>query len=1005
MLVDLFSFIVHQSKLKVKNKMAPLNVLFALFLPLVSADLGTKLSQLQFNNYGKVTSMYNQQPNSVPCIYLEPENISQPEFSWASKQNCPYMFDASHGQQVSDGCGLQGPVQQGYDRRGFDLAEVLLANVTQCLAECCSKEKCVGFVFATAAPVNSKNPNFNCKQGQPCCYLKYKLAPPTKETIPGLSNGVVQNGPSPPQTGTPPVGMRSSVPLGGIGAGSFELRGDGTLHQFTIFNNFPAGAPKFWAFPNAIFGLHHSTEGSTAIQTHPPQGIPGVSSLLYSGAYPVSKLTIDDTDSIPVQASMYAYSRYVANDMKTSAIPATAFSLVVENLLPIAADVGFSFIVPFNVEPESSRPAAMGDDTVSVTAASPEACLAQCNSNNMCSSWSFVDASESCTLNTGSSVPFNQYTRGSHSGIKGVWSVTENGCLTLTRPGNDKTQGTLSVCAESANGTTVTPVTGTNVTDVWGKIGSRSGAMVATDAYGALAIETKNMEPYEIRTLTIVLSWHFPERYYMQERVGNFYTTMFNNSEDAAQSMLPLLEDTVDNIAALHSVFTDATSVPIWLTDTLINMLSHIRSAWWEENGKWRQWEAYDCVNVDSIHNDGERHIPYITIFPESTKSKLLAWGKTQLNNGMLTEQLACGCTSKIDPNLDVGCGRIMSDVSSMYIVYILELYRWQNDTETLKEMYPIIKRAAMWHMNVSAADGTPEYLVNTYDILRPEDHKHVTYNSVFHLLCMSAAAELARAMDDDEFAHTCDNAVIRARSAIDEQQWVENGTYSHYSFAAETNTSLMVDSFYGQLLANSVGLGLLVANATRLKQHLIAEQLLNDSPFGLLVKSDAGVDAGWGVWQGGSPNWASLNIAGHDNESFTSIDDALAQPLKSLGLWRSSLNDLWNICGISKNGLPYITSHYGYAMTAWHIPYALSGQNANLPQGTLTFNPKVPTNDTWALPFYMPGVLGTINYTLSTNKHILNLKIGNLTLRQLAVGNSVYPGDVNLQAGESVMW
>lgn len=109
MLVDLFSFIVHQSKLKVKNKMAPLNVLFALFVPLVSADLGTKLSQLQFNNYGKVTSMYNQQPNSVsskcfvfvqlilmtqvPCIYLEPENISQPEFSWASKQNCPYMFD------------------------------------------------------------------------------------------------------------------------------------------------------------------------------------------------------------------------------------------------------------------------------------------------------------------------------------------------------------------------------------------------------------------------------------------------------------------------------------------------------------------------------------------------------------------------------------------------------------------------------------------------------------------------------------------------------------------------------------------------------------------------------------------------------------------------------------------------------------------------------------------------------------------------------------------------
>jgi hypothetical protein len=50
-----------------------------------------------------------------------------------------------------------------------------------------------------------------------------------------------------------------------------------------------------------------------------------------------------------------------------------------------------------------------------------------------------------------------------------------------------------------------------------------------------------------------------------------------------------------------------------------------------EENGEWRQWEAYDCVNVDSVHNDGERHIPYISIFPNSTRNKLTAWGKAQV--------------------------------------------------------------------------------------------------------------------------------------------------------------------------------------------------------------------------------------------------------------------------------------------------------------------------------------------------------------------------------------
>ena len=48
----------------------------------------------------------------------------------------------------------------------------------------------------------------------------------------------------------------------------------------------------------------------------------------------------------------------------------------------------------------------------------------------------------------------------------------------------------------------------------------------------------------------------------------------------------------------------------------------------------------------DSVHNDGERHIPYITVFPNSTINKLYAWAKFQLPNGMIQEQLRCGVMS-----------------------------------------------------------------------------------------------------------------------------------------------------------------------------------------------------------------------------------------------------------------------------------------------------------------------------------------------------------------------
>ena len=44
------------------------------------------------------------------------------------------------------------------------------------------------------------------------------------------------------------------------------------------------------------------------------------------------------------------------------------------------------------------------------------------------------------------------------------------------------------------------------------------------------------------------------------------------------------------------------------------------------------------------MHNDGERHIPYIMIFPDSVMNKMRAWASFQLPNGMIQEQLRCGC-------------------------------------------------------------------------------------------------------------------------------------------------------------------------------------------------------------------------------------------------------------------------------------------------------------------------------------------------------------------------
>ena len=89
-----------------------------------------------------------------------------------------------------------------------------------------------------------------------------------------------------------------------------------------------------------------------------------------------------------------------------------------------------------------------------------------------------------------------------------------------------------------------------------------------------------------------------------------------------------------------------------------------------------------------------------------------------------------------------------MSDVSSMFIVYLLEILQWHPDPATNKfveELWPYAKRAAQWHLDISReGDGLPKYMVTTYDQLRIQSYPYASYSAAFHLLAMKAATKLA---------------------------------------------------------------------------------------------------------------------------------------------------------------------------------------------------------------------------------------------------------------------
>ena len=130
----------------------------------------------------------------------------------------------------------------------------------------------------------------------------------------------------------PAIGIRSAVPLGGLGTGSFELRADGTFADWTVENQgtaLAADATRNSKIPlkdEVLLGVFVQSQApgapqpfAASLRIAPPQQIPRIGSLTYSGAFPFAKLVFED-DAWPLKAAsssdapeppaVYAYSPF-----------------------------------------------------------------------------------------------------------------------------------------------------------------------------------------------------------------------------------------------------------------------------------------------------------------------------------------------------------------------------------------------------------------------------------------------------------------------------------------------------------------------------------------------------------------------------------------------------------------------------------------------------------------------------------------------------------------------
>ena len=569
-----------------------------------SASLQSQLQSVVQFTTGLVHKSDAFRYKGIPCGYLEGENITCSDCSWGVGGSCPYMW-GFNGSAPPPTC-TPGAVTKGMDRPGGDYRTQALQtdDVSLCQSLCCAEEQCESWVYVPSAP----SAFLQCTPGQHCCYLKGTTPSPSSSSLPGIQTGTAM---WPAQNLThPPLGMRSSVPLGGLGTGAFELRADGTFHEWTLINQHPAGAAKFGVVSDALIGLRvQSGAGSSAsrlLRTAPPPGavaagVTGVDSIRYSGSYPVSRLDPSDAafDSLGLEASLFAYSALTPGDAVRSGIPAVAFSLTLRNSGSAPLNVSLLLALPLAGFNDCSRAGAGAGSVVSLgTTASPADCLSACASASLstCAAWTYKASTGECAAV--SAVRHSVFEAGSYCGVRGSWRVNGgSGALTMATSPASGSPASGEACISPVDGEGVPTLSSTglggSVQDLltaWNGGGGvfppsasssssgPGGAATSTLSgpggalIGGVSVSTRTpLAPGSSAVLSLVFAWWYPDRDHGTAVLGNHYATLYASAEEAANALggsSASLANAVADVNAHHAVFAGpGSALPAWLQE------------------------------------------------------------------------------------------------------------------------------------------------------------------------------------------------------------------------------------------------------------------------------------------------------------------------------------------------------------------------------------------------------------------------------------------------------
>ncbi len=759
---------------------------------------------------------------------------------------------------------------------------------------------------------------------------------------------------------------RSGTALGGIGAGWFELRKDGTFYNWNIFNNRPHGTGERFPMPHEnmlFFIVRYEVEGEhpqmkllqideghmvAAILDHyyAFPWLTGVDRIDYEATFPFVRMRFTD-DDMPLEIELEAFSPFIPHDVKNSALPAALFNFRVRSKTNKPVDVmlmasmrngvGYDVEDKFHVTNVLRR---KGCRIMELTEGGMDETASSYGSQALAS------LSSDSTHYVGWEAPHPYY---------------EVVIRSRELPNTDDTEGRNKVHPKT------------------GKLNAMYGL------YGTIAV-SRRLEARDGFEHGFVMGWHFPNLYNRgRKRIeGHYYANFFKSAVDVVDYVVENRED----LRARSRRFVDdffSSSAPRFALEQINSQLNtFFTSSWLTKDMNFGIQEGmspdkeYGPLATIDVSMYGAMSVA--ALFPELHQNMMRAHMRLQAPSGEIGHGINRDF-KKTDVHEAV-TGRL--DLPSQYTLLTLLGYFWTGDRGYLKEVWPSIKRALEYVLRDRDPNGDclPDMAgaMCTYDNFAM--FGAASYPSSLWLGALRAAVEAAGVLRDTEAAEHYSAVLEKAGTAFEEKLW--NGSYYRLyndvgGERGDLDEGCLTDQAIGQWACDLAGLGDVVPRA-HLRKALRTICRIARQPWGL-------VNCRW-------PDDGFLHpvpmSCWHDqaNTCWSGVELAFASFLIFEGMYRQGLGVIENVDARYRKAGMYFDhiefgGHYYRPMSAWAIVNALLGLTIN--GGAYAFDPRVPGDE---VRLFFSFGSGTAHYerriSTKSERIILRVRTGALRARTL---------------------